>query len=186
MHTFYLTNSLSDKTFGPVWLWIIKTLWFGGLVAVLYVRGPQFKPSHGLWNLRFIKISIRLKHYALRTVYAIFSLLFCTSFSIMGLKTNHKNIDFKYQTSITDILEIYILKCTFCHGEMVVIIHGNFDNNIRCSLYNDVSHNLQPTKSNFQGIKFCWFTCIWCLLYYYSSSFFVKNKIFSYPASYCS
>ena len=57
---------------------------------------------------------------------------------ILVLKTNHKNIDFKYKTSITDTLDAAMFKYNFCHGEMAVITHGIFDHNVRCSLYNDI------------------------------------------------
>ena len=57
---------------------------------------------------------------------------------ILVSKTNHKNIDFKYKTSITDTLDATMFKCNFCHGEMTVITHGISDHNVRCSLYDDI------------------------------------------------
>lgn len=74
----------------------------------------------------------------------------------MILKSNHKYIDFKYKASVTETLDVTMLKCIFFHGEMEVMAHAIFGHSFRCSFYSHISKSRQLIKSNTRSIKFCW------------------------------
>ena len=114
------------------------------------------------------------------TLYAFFLIVFFPNPNFINLNRDHKSISFTYERSFIEILDVnkLRLRCEKFQGEMAEITHPIFDQKIRCNFHSNISHNLQPHKSNMRKINFSWISCVLSVIFLCKHVFCPKSNIF--------